>query len=295
MTGIREIRKKMVSIESTKKITSAMEKVAASKMRKSQVRMGKARPYADAVTQITHYVADANLQYTPKLMEVREVRNVGFIVISTDKGLCGGLNLNLFKAVAGKAATLQSKEIGIEVCPMGVKGHQFFRSRANVKHFVSPLGDNPSAEPAIAAIQLFVEKFVNGEIDELYCCSNSFVNSMVQEPTIRKLFPVVAEDMQADMKTADKSSKDKQIWDFLYEPDPQFLLDMLLQRYVESVVYRAIVENFACEQAAKMIAMKNASENAGELIDKLRLQYNNARQAAITKEISEIIGGAEAV
>jgi len=287
MAGAKEIRTKIASIKSTQKITSAMEKVAVSKMRKAQQRMAASRPYAERIRQVIGHLADANPEYRHPFMLERPVKRVGYIVVSTDRGLCGGLNTNLFKALVQSMKEWRNQNVENDLCVIGTKGASFFRSfGGNVVAAISHLGEDPSVNNLIGSIKVMLDAYHEGRIDRLYLVSNGFVNTMVQQPKVEQLIPLVASE--------DLGEK-QQRWDYVYEPDARLLLDGLLTRYIESQVYQSVVENNACEQAARMIAMKNATDNAGELINNLQLIYNKARQAAITQEISEIVGGAAAV
>lgn len=286
MAGAKEIRSKIASIKSTQKITSAMEKVAVSKMRKAQQRMASSRPYAERIRQVIGHLANANPEYRHPFMIERKVHRVGYIVVSSDRGLCGGLNTNLFKALVKDMTAQREQGVEIDLAAIGSKGSAFFRNfGGNVVAAVSHLGEEPSIADLIGSVKVMLDAYLSGRIDRLYVVSNQFVNTMVQKPTVAQLVPLVAD--------ADETLKHH--WDYLYEPDAKELLDGLMVRYVESQVYQSVVENNACEQAARMIAMKNATDNAGELISGLQLIYNKARQAAITQEISEIVGGAAAV
>ncbi|MDY3196964.1 MAG: F0F1 ATP synthase subunit gamma [Pseudomonadaceae bacterium] len=286
MAGAKEIRGKISSIKSTQKITSAMEKVAVSKMRKAQQRMATSRPYAERIRQVIGHLANANPEYRHPFMQEREVKRVGYIVVSTDRGLCGGLNTNLFKALVTNMKEWRDRNVETELCVIGTKGAQFFRSYGgNVVAAISGLGEEPSLNDLIGSVKVMLDGYNEGRIDRLYLVSNEFVNTMVQKPRVEQLIPLVASD----------TDELQERWDYVYEPDAQLLLDGLLKRYIESQVYQAAVENSASEQAARMIAMKNATDNAGDIIDSLQLIYNKARQAAITQEISEIVGGAAAV
>ena len=287
MAGAKEIRTKIASIKSTQKITSAMEKVAVSKMRKAQQRMSASRPYAERIRQVIGHLANANPEYRHPFMLERPVKRVGYIVVSTDRGLCGGLNTNLFKALVQSMKEWRNQNVENDLCVIGTKGASFFRSfGGNVVAAISHLGEDPSVNNLIGSIKVMLDAYHEGRIDRLYLVSNGFVNTMVQQPKVEQLIPLVASE--------DLGEK-QQRWDYVYEPDARLLLDGLLTRYIESQVYQSVVENNACEQAARMIAMKNATDNAGELINNLQLIYNKARQAAITQEISEIVGGAAAV
>lgn len=286
MAGAKEIRGKISSIKSTQKITSAMEKVAVSKMRKAQQRMATSRPYAERIRQVIGHLANANPEYRHPFMLEREVKRVGYIVVSTDRGLCGGLNTNLFKALVTSMKEWRDRNVETELCVIGTKGAQFFRSYGgNVVAAISGLGEEPSLNDLIGSVKVMLDGYNEGRIDRLYLVSNEFVNTMVQKPRVEQLIPLVASD----------TDELQERWDYVYEPDAQLLLDGLLKRYIESQVYQAVVENSASEQAARMIAMKNATDNAGDIIESLQLIYNKARQAAITQEISEIVGGAAAV
>lgn len=287
MAGAKEIRGKIASIKSTQKITSAMEKVAVSKMRKAQARMAASKPYAERIRAVIGHLASANPEYRHAFMVEREVKRVGYIVVSSDRGLAGGLNTNLFKALVRDMSDQRGKGVEIDLAVIGAKGASFFRSfGGNVVAAISHLGEAPAIGDLIGSIKVMLDAYLSGRIDRLYVVSNVFVNTMTQKPTIQQLVPLVP--------TAGGELQGKH-WDYLYEPDAKTLLDGLLVRYVESQVYQAVVENAASEQAARMIAMKNATDNAGDLIKELQLVYNKARQAAITQEISEIVGGAAAV
>lgn len=288
MAGAKEIRSKIASIKSTQKITSAMEKVAVSKMRKAQMRMAASRPYAERIRQVIGHLANANPEYRHPFMVERPVKRVGYIVVSTDRGLCGGLNINLFKALMKDMKEWHDQKVEIDLCVIGNKGASFFRSfGGNVVAAIGNLGEEPSINDLIGSVKVMLDAFHEGRVDRLYLVSNKFINTMTQKPKIDQLLPL------AEQEDAEPVKKGQ--WDYLYEPDAQQLLDALLVRFIESQVYQAVVENGAAEQAARMIAMKNATDNAGELISDLQLVYNKARQAAITQEISEIVGGAAAV
>jgi F-type H+-transporting ATPase subunit gamma len=282
----KEIRTQIGSIKNTQKITSAMEMVAASKMRKAQDSMQVGKPYATAIRAVVGHIANANPEYIHEFMKEREVKNVGFIVVSSDRGLCGGLNINLFKAVIAQMKNFSETGVNVELCTLGSKASSFFNSfGGNVVASVRGLGEKPVLADVIGAVKVMLDKYSAGEIDRLFVVGNVFVNTMTQKPTVHQLLPLEAED-----------NKDyAHHWDYIYEPEPVELLDGLLVRYLEAQVYQAVVENNACEQAARMIAMKNATDNAGTIIDELELAYNKARQAAITQELSEIVGGASAV
>jgi len=282
----KEVKTKIASIGSTQKITSAMEMVAASKMRRAQDRMALGKPYAQSIRSVIGHVANAVSEYRHQYMEQRDVKRVAYIVISTDRGLCGGLNINLFKAALKSIKAWTDQEVEVDICVVGNKAASFFASvGGNVVSAVKDLGDEPNIQDLIGGVKVMLESFDQGRIDKLFVVSNQFINTMTQQPKVEQLLPL-------------EPSDDNQLshhWDYIYEPDAQELLDGLLIRYVESQVYQGVVENKACEQAARMLAMKNATENAGELIDELQLLYNKARQAAITQELSEIVGGAAAV
>ena len=286
MAGAKEIRTQISSIKSTQKITSAMEMVAASKMRKAQERMQTSRPYAERIRQVVGHVANANAEYKHNFMLEREVKRVGFIIISTDRGLCGGLNINLFKKTLESMTEWHEKNIEIDLCLVGNKGVSFFRSfGGNVVAAMTHIGDAPNIADLIGGVKVMLDSYEEGRIDRLFLVNNQFVNTMTQRPVVEQLLPLVPDE--------DKSLHKP--WDYLYEPDAKELLDGLLVRYIESQVFQAVVENNACEQAARMVAMKSATDNAGNLIDDLQLVYNKARQAAITQELSEIVSGAAAV
>lgn len=283
----KEIRTKIGSIKNTQKITRAMEMVAASKMRKTQNRMQATRPYAKRIARIIKHLAHANAEYKHPYLIPREVKRIGIIVISSDRGLCGGLNSNLFRKTLTHLRKWDEENIEVDVCSVGSKGLSFFSNlQVNLSGQVAKLGDSPHLSDIIGVIKIMLDAYEDGRIDEFYVISNEFENTMSQKPTIHKLLPVITEDIQEELKGH---------WDYIYEPDAKEVLDNLLTRYVESMVYQGLVENNACEQAARMVAMKSASDNAGKLIDELQLVYNKARQAAITQEISEIVAGAAAV
>lgn len=287
MPGAKEIRSKITSIKSTKKITKAMEMVAASKMRRAQERMSASRPYAQKMLQVISHLHHASAEYRHIYMGTgRERKHVGFIVVSSDRGLCGGLNSNLFRITVKEAKEQQKAGASPVFCTIGSKALGFFkRFGGEVLAQVTQLGDKPHIEDLIGTVKVMLDAYESGRVDAIYLASNVFVNTMTQRPTVMQLLPIRAEDIE-DMAHR---------WDYIYEPDAQIVLDALLVRYIESLVYQAVVENGACEQAARMVAMKSASENAGNLIDELQLIYNKARQAAITQEISEIVSGAAAV
>ncbi|PQJ44726.1 F0F1 ATP synthase subunit gamma [Vibrio campbellii] len=288
MAGAKEIRNKIGSVKSTQKITKAMEMVAASKMRRSQDAMEASRPYAETMRKVIGHVANANLEYRHPYLEEREAKRVGYIIVSTDRGLCGGLNINVFKKAVTDMQSWKEKGAEVELAVIGSKATAFFRNGgAKVAAQVSGLGDSPSLEDLIGSVGVMLKKYDEGELDRLYVVFNKFVNTMIQQPTIDQLLPLPKSDSEEMQR--------EHSWDYIYEPEPKPLLDTLLVRYVESQVYQGVVENLACEQAARMIAMKAATDNATNLIEDLELVYNKARQAAITQELSEIVGGASAV
>ena len=288
MAGEKEIRTKIRSVQNMQKITKAMEMVAASKIRKAQNQMEASRPYAERIRRVVGHLAHANPDYKHPFLVQREVRRVGYIVISTDRGLCGGLNVNMFKTVIGELAKWQAENVEVDLALVGQKAVLFFRRLGgNVVGTASHLGDRPSVNDLIGSIKIMLDSYGEGTIDRLFLVHNEFVSTMSQVPEVKTLLPVSEIDLGEETL--------QEHWDYIYEPDAVDLLDDVLMRYIESQVYRGAVENFACEMAAKMIAMKSATDNAGEIIDKLQLAYNKARQAAITQEISEIVGGAAAV
>ena len=282
----KEVKTKITSIQSTQKITSAMEMVAASKMRRAQERRQLGKPYADRIRSVVGHIATAVSEYKHQYMEQREIKRVGYIIISTDRGLCGGLNTNLFKQVIKSMKGWTDQGVEHDLCALVNKAVAFFGSfGGNVVATVKDLGDAPSPNDLIGGVKVMLDAYDEGKIDRLYVVSNEFVNTMTQKPVVEQLLPL--EPVEDD--------KLKHHWDYLYEPDAKELLDGLLVRYIESQVYQGVVENKACEQAARMIAMKSATDNAGDLINELQLLYNKARQAAITQELSEIVSGAAAV
>jgi F-type H+-transporting ATPase subunit gamma len=287
MPGVKEIRIKIASFKSTQKITKAMEMVAASKMRKAQERMRATRPYAEKIRTVIGHLRLANPDYKHPFMVERDVNAVGFIVVTTDRGLCGGLNVNLFKATLAAIRDWQKQGKKVSVCLIGSKGVQFFRRLGGVETLatVTHLGDRPHVNDLIGTVKVMLDQYKDGKLDRLFLVNNEFINTMSQRPVVRQLLPVVTED-------EDKLQK---LWDYIYEPSASELLEGVLMRYIESQVYQGAVENVASEMAARMVAMKSATDNAGKLIEELQLIYNKARQAAITKEISEIVGGAAAV
>lgn len=288
MAGSKEIRNKIKSVENTRKITRAMEMVAASKMRRAQERMRAARPYAEKIRQIAAHLSRANPEYKhPFLKHRNAIKNVGVILITSDKGLCGGLNTNILRLLTNRMKEWEGEGKGIQVCAIGNKGLGFMsRMGASVKSHLTGMGDTPNVERLIGSVKLMLDAYVAGEIDALYLSYNNFINSMKQEPVVAQVLPLTGESME---KTNGAQ------WDYIYEPDAKSVVDELLKRYIESLVYSAVTENQASEQSARMVAMKAASDNAKNVIGELKLVYNKARQAAITKEISEIVGGAAAV
>ncbi len=288
MAGEKEIRTKIRSVKNMQKITRAMEMVAASKIRKAQDQMEASRPYAERIRRVVGHLAHANPDYKHPFLVQREVRRVGYIVISTDRGLCGGLNVNMFKTVIDELAKWQAESVEVDLALVGQKAVLFFRRLGgNVVGTATHLGDRPSVNDLIGSIKIMLDEYSEGKIDRLFLVHNEFVSTMSQVPEVKTLLPV------SEIDLGEETLQDH--WDYIYEPDAMELLDDVLMRYIESQVYRGSVENFACEMAAKMVAMKSATDNAGEIIDKLQLDYNKARQAAITQEISEIVGGAAAV
>lgn len=288
MAGEKEIRTKIQSVKNMQKITKAMEMVAASKIRKAQNQMEASRPYAERIRRVVGHLSYANPDYRHPFLMQREVKRVGYIIISTDRGLCGGLNVNMFKTVIGELTKWREDNVEVDLALVGRKAVLFFRRLGgNVVGTTTNLGDRPSVNDLIGSIKIMLDLYSEGEIDRLFLVHNEFVNTMSQVPEVKTLLPVSEIDLGDELL--------QKHWDYIYEPHAADLLDDVLMRYIESQVYRGAVENFACEMAAKMIAMKSATDNAGEIIDKLQLAYNKARQAAITQEISEIVGGAAAV
>ena len=286
MAGTKEIRVKIASIKSTQKITKALEMVAVSKMRKAQDRMRSARPYADKIRQVIGHLRVANPNHRHPYLVEREIRSVGLIVVSSDRGFCGSLNINVFKQVLASVREWQEKGVEVHLCLVGSKALRYFRRlKLPIVASITHLGDTPHIADLIGTVKAMLDLYEEGKTDRLYLVSNRFVNSMVQKPTMLQLLP--AETVDA----ADLQEK----WDYIYEPAPDELISTYMMRYIESTVYRAVIENLACEMAARMVAMKSATDNAGKIIDELQIIYNKARQAAITKEISEIVGGAAAV
>lgn len=290
MSGAKEIRSKIKSIKSTQKITRAMEMVAASKMRKAQNRMLASRPYAERIRTVIRHLAEGNTaEYRHPYMIAREAKRVGIIVVATDRGLCGGLNVNNFRHLIVQLQDWEQESKEALLCAMGTKAEVFLRRLGvNMLASVNHLGDTPSVSDVIGPVSVMLNAYNEGELDALYISYNRFVNTMTQKPVIEKLLPIKPDEIGIDPPLQKRG-------DYIYEPDAKELLDLLLTRYIESQVYHGVVENFACEQAARMLAMRSASDNAGELIDSLQLAYNKARQASITRELAEIVGGAAAV
>lgn len=287
MANAKEIRLKIASVKNTQKITKAMEMVAASKMRKTQDRMARSIPYAKKIREVISHVAEANSEYRHPFMSHREIKRAGYIVVTTDRGLCGGLNSNLLKATIKSIKRDMDAGIEVDLCLLGSKGMAFFkRIGGNIVAHKRDLGDAPNVTDLVGIVKVMLDAYLENRIDALYLCSNEFVSTMRQEPRIQQVLPLVASEDQSL----------KHHWDYIYEPDSApVLLDTLLDRYIESQVYRGVTENIACEQAARMLAMRSATDNAAEAISSLQLVYNKARQAAITRELSEIVGGASVI
>lgn len=288
MAGAKEIRTKIASVKNTQKITKAMEMVATSKMRKTQERMAASRPYSETIRKVISHIAKGSIGYKHPFLTERDIKKVGYLVVSTDRGLCGGLNINLFKATLNEFKTWKDKDVSVELGLVGSKGVSFYQNLGlNVRSQVTGLGDNPEMECIVGAVNEMINAFRNGEVDAVYVAYNRFENTMSQKPVIAQLLPLP--------KLDDDELDTKGSWDYIYEPNPQVLLDSLLVRYLETQVYQAVVDNLASEQAARMVAMKAATDNAGTLIDELQLVYNKARQASITNELNEIVAGAAAI
>jgi len=286
MAGTKEIRVKIASIKSTQKITKAMEMVAASKMRRAQERMRAARPYSDRILNVIGHLRLANPNSRNPFLIEREVKAVGIIVVSTDRGLCGSLNVNVFKQVLIAAREWQSKGVEVHLCLIGSKALQFFRRlKLPIVASMTNIGDKPHIKDLIGGVDAMLELYRDGKIDRLFVAGNKFINTMTQKPVLPQMLPAETRD----------ASELQERWDYIYEPDAERLIAGFMIRYIEASVYRVVIENLACEMAARMVAMKSATDNAGKIIDELQLVYNKARQAAITKEISEIVGGAAAV
>ncbi len=291
MAGTKEIRSKIKSVQNTRKITKAMEMVAASKMRRAQERMRAARPYASKIRNVAANITRANPEYRPPFMMQREVKNVGIILITTDKGLCGGLNTNILRMLTNSMKSWHGEKKEMLCTAIGAKGFQFLnRIKAKLVSHATHLGDKPSLDDLIGTIKVQLDAFEKGEIDAIYLCYNRFINTMKQEPVIEQVLPLSANSLEQTSQEALAYG-----WDYIYEPDAQTVLDDLLKKYVEALIYQAVSENMASEQSARMVAMKSASDNAKNLIAELQLDYNKTRQAAITKELSEIVSGASAV
>ena len=287
MAGAKELRTKIKRIQSNQESTKETKEEQASKMRRAQERMNQARPYATKMATVMAHLAQANLEYKHSYTETRDPKRVGFIVVSSDRGLCGGLNINLFRQVLQSMSEWRDKGVEIDVTVIGRKGLGFFkRVGVNIVSEATQLGDKPQLADLIGAMKVMMDAFSEGNIDRLFLAHNGFVTTMTQQPCVDQLLPVSAPESDERLE---------QHWDYLYEPDAHDVVDALMMRYVESLIYRGVVENISCEMAARMVAMKSASDNAGTLIDELQLVYNKARQAAITQEISEIVGGAAAV
>ncbi|SUT87801.1 F0F1 ATP synthase subunit gamma [Actinobacillus ureae] len=288
MAGAKEIRTKIASVRNTQKITKAMEMVATSKMRKTQERMAAGRPYSETIRKVISHIAKGSIGYKHPFLTERDIKKVGYFVVSTDRGLCGGLNINLFKATLNEFKTWKDKNVSVELGLVGSKGVSFYQSLGlNVRSQVTGLGDNPEMERIVGAVNEMINAYRNGEVDVVYIAYNRFENTMSQKPVIAQLLPLP--------KLEDDELETKGSWDYIYEPSPQVLLDSLLVRYLETQVYQAVVDNLASEQAARVVAMKAATDNAGTLIDELQLVYNKARQASITNELNEIVAGAAAI
>lgn len=287
MANAKEIRSKIGGVKNTQKITSAMEMVAASKMRKAQDRMFKSRPYSERIRQVISHIANSHPEYKHPFLKERDIKRVGYIIVSSDRGLCGGLNTNLFKKAIQSMKQWQEKGVEIDLCPIGVKAEHFFqRVGGNVVAHAEHLGEAPTVADLIGIVKVMLDAYREENLDALFIVSNNFINTMKQEPEVKQLLPIVHDDEESEQG----------YWDYIYEPDnSKELLDSLLKRYIESQVYQAVVENIACEQASRMVAMKNATDNAGTVIDELQLAYNKARQAAITAELAEIVAGASTV
>ena len=292
MASGKELRTKIKSVENTKKITKAMEMISVSKMRKAQERMRTARPYAEKIRGIASHLGQANPEYVHAYMKHSDGKAAGFIVVTTDKGLCGGLNTNLLRAVTTQLRETQSAGKTVQAVAIGSKGLGFLnRVGAKVISHVTHLGDKPHLEKLIGPVKVMLDAYANGELSAVYLCYNKFISTMAQQPTLDQLLPLSADKMEAETR----ASGTQHGWDYLYEPDAQAVIDDLLVRYAEALVYQAVAENMASEHAARMVAMKAATDNAGNVIGELKLVYNKTRQAAITKELSEIVSGAAAI
>ena len=291
MAGTKEIRNKIKSVQNTRKITKAMEMVAASKMRRAQERMRASRPFSEKIRKVAANFTKANPEYRPTFLVEREVKNVGVILVTTDKGLCGGLNTNILRMLTNSMKVWHEDKKDILCTAIGTKGFQFLnRIKAKLISHSIHLGDKPLLDDLIGTIKVQLDAFENGEVDEVYLCYNRFINTMKQEPVIEKILPLQSDKLQLSETEASSYG-----WDYIYDPDAQTVLDDLLIKYIEALIYQAVAENMASEQSARMVAMKAASDNAKNLIAELQLDYNKTRQAAITKELSEIVSGAAAV
>jgi len=286
MASGKEIRAQISSIKNTQKITRAMEMVAASKMRKAQDRMSASRPYAEKMRNVIKHLAQAHPEYHHPYLAHRDAKRIGYIVISSDRGLCGGLNSNMFRHLLGELSDWQNKGVKVELCTIGQKASVFFKNLGKCKAQTTHIGDSPGISELIGTVKVMLDAYDNNELDRLYVVYNRFVNTMTQQPMVEQLLPIATDKEEEELKHH---------WDYIYEPDAKSVVDGLLKRFIESQVYQGVVENIACEMAARMVAMKSASDNAGDLIDDLQLVYNKARQAAITQELSEIVAGAAAV
>ena len=296
MAAGKEIRGKIKSVENTKKITKAMEMVAASKMRKAQERMRAARPYSEKIRNIAANLGQANPEYVHAFMKTNDAKSAGMIVVTTDKGLCGGMNTNVLRGVTQKLRESQAAGVSTQAVAIGNKGLGFLnRIGARVVSHATQLGDTPHLDKLIGPVKVLLDAYAKGEVNAVYLCYTRFINTMKQEPIVQQLLPLSASVMQAETQAHEAASGGKHGWDYIYEPDPQAVIDDLLVRYVEALVYQAVAENMASEQSARMVAMKSATDNAGSVIAELKLIYNKTRQAAITKELSEIVAGAAAV
>ena len=296
MAAGKEIRGKISSVENTKKITKAMEMVAASKMRKAQDRMRAARPYAEKIRNIASNLGRANPEYVHAFMKPNDARSAGLIVVSTDKGLCGGMNTNVLRGVTNKLRELQTAGMSAQAVAIGNKGLGFLnRIGAKVVSHATHLGDTPHLDKLIGPVKVLLDAYARGEVNAVYLCYTRFINTMKQEPVVQQLLPLSASAMQIETDASEAKAGGKHAWDYIYEPDAQAVIDELLVRYVEALVYQALAENMASEQSSRMVAMKSATDNAVSVIAELKLVYNKTRQAAITKELSEIVAGAAAV
>ena len=302
MASGKEIRGQISSIKSTQKITSAMQMVAASKMRGAQALMEASRPYAEKMIDVVRHLSNAKCEYQHSYLKEREIKRVGYIVVSTDRGLCGGLNTNLFKEAITHMKTWNEQDIDIDLSLIGQKAGGFFkRVGGKVVSKAEPVGDKPRLEKLIGSVKIMLDAYDRGEIDRLYVIFNKFVNTMSHQPIVGQLLPIsveptnVSEVRYHEMSTEETEADMSHHWDYLYEPDAENVINELLKRYIESLVYQSVVENIACERAASMVAMKSATDNAGDMINDLELVYNKARQASITQELSEIVAGAAAV